>query len=289
MLAVLYACVSAAAFGGLSVAIRMALRASPNAELGSLVTSGVAFAVTVAIAAASVPSRAELRPDELWPFVLAGALAPGLSQLFFFQAVRDVGASRASVIVGTAPLVSFAIALLALGEPLRWPLVGGAVLIVAGSVALGLERVRPEGFSRIGVGLAFACTAMFSTRDNLLRWLSTGTTVAPLTAAAVAMGGGAATLLGYLVARGAVTRDALRASARSFVAPGLLFGASYATLFAAYYRGRVTVVSPLVATESLWGVVFALLLLRHSERIGRHVVLGAFLVVAGGALIGAAR
>jgi uncharacterized membrane protein len=67
------------------------------------------------------------------------------------------------------------------------------------------------------------------------------------------------------------------------------FGLSYVCLFEAYYRGRVTVVSPLVATESLWGVLLSLLLLRHSEVVGRRLALGAVLVVAGGALIGAYR
>jgi uncharacterized membrane protein len=71
--------------------------------------------------------------------------------------------------------------------------------------------------------------------------------------------------------------------------PGLLFGGSYSLLFEAYYHGRVTLVSPLVATESLFGVLFSILLLRHSERIGKHVVIGALLVVIGGALIGASR
>jgi drug/metabolite transporter (DMT)-like permease len=49
------------------------------------------------------------------------------------------------------------------------------------------------------------------------------------------------------------------------------------------------VVAPLVATESLFGVVLAIILLRHSERVGRHVLAGALLIVAGGALIGAFR
>jgi drug/metabolite transporter (DMT)-like permease len=51
----------------------------------------------------------------------------------------------------------------------------------------------------------------------------------------------------------------------------------------------VTVVSPLIATESLWGVLLAFLLLRHSEVVGRRLALGALLVVVGGALIGAYR
>ena len=69
----------------------------------------------------------------------------------------------------------------------------------------------------------------------------------------------------------------------------MLFGLSYVCLFEAYFRGRVTVVSPLVATESLWGVALSALLVRRSEGIGRRLVLGAGLIVAGGAVIGAFR
>ena len=70
---------------------------------------------------------------------------------------------------------------------------------------------------------------------------------------------------------------------------GLLFGLSYVCLFEAYFRGRVSVVSPLVATESLWGVGLSALLIRHTEGMGKRLALGALLVVAGGALIGATR
>ena len=71
--------------------------------------------------------------------------------------------------------------------------------------------------------------------------------------------------------------------------PGVLWGASYAFLFEAFYRSRVTIVRPLVATESLFAVVLAVLLLRRSELVSRHLMLGGAFVVAGGALIGAFR
>jgi uncharacterized membrane protein len=61
------------------------------------------------------------------------------------------------------------------------------------------------------------------------------------------------------------------------------------SLFEAFYSGRVSIVSPLVATESLWGVALSALVLGRSERIGVRVVLAAALVVAGGALIGTFR
>ena len=68
-----------------------------------------------------------------------------------------------------------------------------------------------------------------------------------------------------------------------------MFGLSYVLLFEAYWRGRVTVVSPLVATESLWGVGLAALLIRHTEGVGRRLAAGAVLVVAGSVVIGAFR
>ncbi len=61
------------------------------------------------------------------------------------------------------------------------------------------------------------------------------------------------------------------------------------SLFEAYYRGRVTVVAPLVAIESLAGVGLSVLLLRDSELVGKRLLVGAGLIVAGGALIGAVR
>ena len=76
---------------------------------------------------------------------------------------------------------------------------------------------------------------------------------------------------------------------RRLAPAGLAFGLSYVLLFEAYWRGRVTVVSPLVATESLWGVGLSALLVRHTEGVGRRLAVGALLVVAGGALIGAYR
>ena len=273
----------------MSVTVRMGLRRGATAEDGALVTALTAVSVTVVIALVAVGAGAELNAGDLWPFLVTGLLAPGLSQLFFFRAVRDAGASRTSVVVGVAPLVAVAIALVALDEPARPVLLLAALSIVAGSVALGFEPERPEGFRRAGIAFALLTTLLFATRDDLLRSLATGTKAAALPAAAVAMAAGAVTLTAFLLAGRRVSRAGLRAAAPSFVLPGLLFGASYAFLFEAYYRGRVTVVSPLVATESLFGVLFAVLLLRRSELVGRHVVVGAALVVVGAALIGATR
>jgi drug/metabolite transporter (DMT)-like permease len=164
----------------------------------------------------------------------------------------------------------------------------GAALIVVGGLLLVAERGRPEHVRTVGLAFALGATIVFATRDNLVRWLSTDSDVAPpLAAAATLAAGGACVALYALLSRSgrSIGRDAFLA----FAPAGIMFGLSYVCLFEAYERGPVTVVSPLVATESLWGVAFSALLLRRRELVGARLAAGAVLVVSGGALIGAFR
>ncbi len=287
MTAVLLACASAALFGAMSVAVRFGLRDVRDAELGSFAMSSLALALTAALGLA-VSHGAGLR--DAWPFLIAGVIAPGVSQIFFVRAVRDAGAARTSVLMGTAPLVAVAIALTILGEPVSAGLVAGGLLIVSGGIALANERVRPEDFRRLGVLFAIAATVLFAVRDNVVRAISKGSDVPPLVAVPVSLLAAVATVALYLaVTRRGEWARGYSAAVRAFAPAGLIFGLSYALLFEAYYRGRVSVVAPLVATESLWGVAFAALFLRHSELVGRRLVVGAVLIVAGGVLIGLSR
>jgi drug/metabolite transporter (DMT)-like permease len=281
--AVLLALSSAVFFGALAVAIRLATRRGADPEAGAFATTAIALLVCG-------PAALALDADagDAWPFLLAGLIAPGASQILFFRAVRDIGPARTTVLIGTAPVVAALIAIVLLDEPVRAALVIATLLIVSGGIALAGERVRPETFRRIGVVLALAATALFATRDNVIRELQVGSDVEPLAAAAATLVGGEAVVLAYLLAtRGASLLQGI--DVRVWVPSGVFFAASYAALFEAYDRGRVTVVSPLVASESLWGVVFAALVLRRSELIGRRLVIGALLIVAGSALIGATR
>ncbi|HUH15486.1 MAG TPA: DMT family transporter [Gaiellaceae bacterium] len=276
--AVVLALASAALFGSMTVALRFALARVADAEAGALLTIAAAFAVTVPFVALG-----EVELAGTWPFLLAGVLGPGGSQLLFTLAVRDAGPSRTSVTVGTAPLFSVAIALALLDEPAKAGVLVGALLIVVGGILLVREPGRPEHVKWIGLGFALAATVIFAVRDNLVRHLSLDTEVAPALAAASTLLAGGVTVALWLLA----TRR--RLPLRGFLAfapAGALFGLSYLCLFEAYYRGRVSVVSPLVATESLWGVALSALLLRRHELVGPRLFGGAALVVAGGVLIG---
>jgi drug/metabolite transporter (DMT)-like permease len=285
--AVLLACASAALFGAMSVAIRLGLRDLDDAELGSFAMSSLALVLTAGLGLA-VSHGAGLA--DAWPFLAAGVVAPGISQVLFVRAVRDAGAARTSVLMGTAPLVAVVIAFTILGEPVSAGLIAGGLLIVSGGIALANERVRPEDFRRLGVVFAVAATVLFAVRDNVVRALATDSDVPPLVAVPVSLFAAVATVAVYLV----VTRRGSWAlgyggAVRTFAPAALIFGLSYVLLFEAYYHGRVSVVAPLVATESLWGVAFAALFLRRSELVGRRLVLGAVLIVAGGVVIGLSR
>jgi len=284
MLAIGLGCLSALFFGAMSVALRVALDRDGDVELATVVTVLAAFAVAVVFAAAEAPTRG-VHAGAAWPFLLAGLLQPGIGQLLVTLAIREAGAARASVILGAAPLTAVTIALIFLGEPARWPLLVGAVLIVVGGIELARDRARPAHVRRRGYLYAFIVTILLGVRDNLTRWLA-GTTPVPPAVAAASCLAGAVVLIVVVLGPRVQHRLALR-RVLPYLAIGVLFGGSYIALFEAYYRGRVTVVSPIVATESLWGVLLSLLLIRHTELVGRRVVFGALLVVAGSGLIGA--
>ncbi len=279
--AVFLALASAVLFGATTVAMRVAFRRGALAEGGALFTVLVAIGVVLPFAVAEGGLT-----TSVWPFLLAGLLGPGLSQFLFTFAVREAGAARTSVVIGTGPLFSIVIAVVLLGESLEVALVAGALLIVAGGLLLVSERDRPEHVRVLGLVLALVATIVFAARDNLVRWLAVDTDVSPGVAACATLAAGAALMAVFVL----VGRAPLRAhDARAFAPAGVVFGLSYVCLFEAYYRGPVTVVSPLVGTESLWGVALAAIVLGTSERVALRLVAGAVLVVTGGILIGVFR
>lgn len=276
--------VSAFLFGAMTIALRVALREA-NAEVGAFVTVLAAFVV---VATWAVVESASFEARGLAVFALTGLLAPGGSQLLFTLAVRDAGASRTSVVTGAAPLFAVVIAFAALREPFRAGLVVGALLIVAGGAVLASERTRPTQFLGIGLLFAAAGALLIATRDNVVRAISDDLDVDASAGAAAALLAGSIAMLVYAALRQPAALRAVRGW-RPFVPVGMLFGVSYVLLYEAYFRGRVTVVSPLVATESLWGVGLSALLLRRHELVGPRLFAGAILIVLGGALIGVFR
>lgn len=277
-------------FGALGPALRHGLGVVRDAELGAFHSVAIGLLVTAAVAAAAGQLDDPV-PGDVWPFVAMGVFVPGISQVLFVRAIRDIGASRTMIISAMTPLLAGFAAILFLDEPLRLGLLVGALLVVGGAMTLAWDRVRPEGWQAIGVLWALSGMLLFAARDTMTRWVIGERDVPALASAAYLFVGAAIAMLGYLL----VTRSGrhpLRQAARTvrpFVLAGVAFGAAYCFLFEAFERGRVTVVSPLNATYALWGVALSALVMREAEAVTRRVGLAAVLIVAGAAAVAATR
>lgn len=291
MTVILFGCLAGFLLGAVNVAVRLGMTCFDDAELGGFVMAVVAMLVLSVIVAASGAASAGIDVGELWPFFLTGMLVPGASQILWVRAVRDAGPSRAAIAMGIAPVFSVLIAVAALGEPFRPPLAIGTLAIVAGGAALLWERVRPSEFKQIGLVLAVAGAVMQAGRDNAVRGLSQESGAEPLLAAAAMVAGAVLLLFGYvLVTRRRQLRFLTTARATlPFLPAGVLMALIYVSFLEGLESGPVTVFAPLAGTGALWTVVLAALLIGRREAIGRHLLLTALLVVAGGALIGIFR
>ena len=285
MTGVIFACAAGFFFGALNITMRRGLARVGDVDAGSAVIATVGLAL---VAAAAVVFGEGFDAGDMWPFILLGAFVPGLSQLLVVHAVRAAGASRAGILFGMAPLFSALIAIVAFGEPFRWPVAVGTLLVVGGGVALAWESERPADYLAYGAVLALIVAVAFGLRDNIARAVSEDVAADPLAQAAAVMLGASLVLLANLL-RQPFPGTRLRAALPAFFVSGIVTGLAQATLFEALDRARVTVIAPLVGTGVLWTVVLAAVFLRRSELVGWRLVLVAMLVVAGGALVGATR
>jgi drug/metabolite transporter (DMT)-like permease len=282
---VLYACVAGLFLGALNITMRRGLARVADVDAGSAVIATLAFALVAAVA---VASGSDFDAGDLWPFLLLGAFVPGVSQLLVVHAVQAAGASRAGILFGMAPLFSALFAIAAFGEPLRWPLAVGTLLVVAGGVTLAWEGERPAGYRAYGAVLAVTVAAAFGLRDNVARTVTEEVAADPFAQSTALMLGASIVLVANLVRRPSALQR-LRGAFAPFASSGVVLAVGQVTLFEALDRAPVTVVAPLAGTGVLWTVVLAAIFLGRSELVGRRLVVVALLVVAGGTLVGATR
>ena len=285
--AVLLAAAAAVSFGALAVAIRVALVPGRDPDAASLVTTVVACFVCAATAAV-LGQWGDVPWEDVWPFVVAGTFAPGITQILFTRSIGLIGPSRTTILVGMSPALSVAIAIVFLDEPVQAVLIVGTLLVVGGGTMLTWERGGFRGMLTLGVVYAVAAAALFGIRDNIARWAERGSDVPGVVAATCSLGTAIFVIAAVVLARGdGVART--RAVVRPFLLAGVIYGLAYVFLLTAFDHGRVTVVAPLYGTESLWAVVFSSIVLRRAEAVGVRLVAAAVLVVAGGALISGFR
>lgn len=275
------------AFGSLTVAVRVGVLRSQDSTAGTFTLVAASVLLPAALAAVTLTP---LEARALWPFFVTGAVVPGVAQILNVRAVRAAGASRTSLLLATAPLLSATLAVVLLGERITPGLAAGIILVVLGGATLAWERQRPEDFRRVGALLALTTALLFALRDVAVRQLAIDDQAPALAAALATLLGGAALLLVIVaVTRGREALAPLRRPSLAFVAAGSCLGLAITALYLGFERANVTHVAPMNATGALWTVLLAALVLGRREAIGAQLVLTMLLVVAGGVLIGLSR
>lgn len=289
--AVGFALLAGALLGTLTVLVRLGLRRAPDVTASAFVITFIGLVVTVVVAVATGVERSDVRIEELWPFLAIGVFVPGTARLLYVRAVRDAGPSRAAILVGMSPLLSVLIAVAIVREPFGLELGLGTLLIVVGGTALVQEPTRPKDFKLIGGVLALFVAFLVGVRDNIARSVTTDIDVAPVVEISAVLVTASLTAFVYLLvdSRGSGALRRARGVFVTFLPMGVVAGFASLAVLEGLDRGPVTVVAPLIATQTLWVVLLSTVFIGRSEVIGSRLVTAAVCIVAGGALVGIGR
>ena len=216
-------------------------------------------------------------------FALVGLFFPAAVTLLTYTGNQRMGPTITSSISCTTPLFALSGAIVFLGEGLSAGNVLGTAAIVLGMLALswsGEARARSWPLWAIALPVAAAALralAQVLTKAGLALWAS------PYAAGLIGYTVSAVVILAATRLR-ATRAPADRRATPWFVATGMLNGASLFLMYTALAKGKVALVSPIVATYPLFTLGLSLLLLRQ-ERVPPRVALGAVLTVAGVAVL----
>jgi drug/metabolite transporter (DMT)-like permease len=241
------------------------------------------------------PSRLiDAEPSALLAFAAAGMCNFFLGWTFLALAQQRVGASRTSVIAGTAPLFGTAIAFLFIGESVH-PLGLFGVVLVVGGVALLAGSRRPAADARVPggrIGLLFAgLTALSWGVSAVLARFALDQVPSPLSGLTVGMAASAIAYGVVLAIRG-VRQDGRGAARLSLPAIG---GLMVAGLFVATGIGTQWIalgLAPVAIVLALNQLSVPVVLLvapfivgTSAERLTRKSVIGAAITVVGTVII----
>lgn len=272
---------AAIGFGVAGVLLRRGLQhGSPLSAAVVSITVTTAFVWIVTLASRPVD---RLFTWNVWPFLVAGLVAPGFARLMFFVGIDRIGVARAFSLMATAPLFAVAIAMAALGERPTPLLLAGALAIATGSMLLARRSEHEARWRRRDMIFPALGAIGFALRDNISRWglRDFGDSLAAAAAATL-------TSLLFMWICAGIMRARLRLPGKSlgfFALSGLCEGTAYLLMWRALAIGDVSVVSPLVNSHSIVAIALAAIFLRDLERVTWRIALATALIVAGVALV----
>lgn len=276
-----FALITAICFGLNPVTLKIGFSRGGRPDTGMIIGLIVAVPLyLVLLPLAGGPHLELITPPALVGFILGGLFGTGIGRRWLYIAIDRIGASPATAIKNSAPVISALLAAILLSEPmtpLRWAAI---VAIVAGVV---LVTWKPTQGARrwldVGVLAAIGAAVTYGIRPLFLKFGLDAADL-PLTSAII----GAIAALAYALLVG--DRSGLRTIHREpafglFLLSGVLQAIGFLALNVGLSGGIVSTVYPVTASAPLFAILFTAILLRGKESLNWQIALGAVAVVAG--------
>jgi drug/metabolite transporter, DME family len=277
----LIALLASALFGACAVLLKRGyLHASPLASNLVICASNVAIFWIICIF--FVPLELFLTTGIVF-FIIGGVLGQAFARTMQYTAIDKIGPSRNNTIISSLSLFAAFFAILLLKEKLTWEIMAGTILIMVGVILLMREKgghwdKKYAWLSFIpAVIYGFVITIQKMGLD-IVQNAIVGTTAATTSAfIAIFIYGAATKQLGVL--------SKLGKAMPYFMVAGVFNSIGLLLNFFAIQTGTVTTVTPLIATQPLFILVYSHFFLKGHEKLTWNVIAGAFLVVGGVAAI----
>ncbi len=224
----------------------------------------------------------------LFWFALAGICASFIGRLFTLRSYKEIGVSTSSAIVGTSPLVVTILAVLFLGEPLVFPVIVGALLVVGGIVLINVKG-GTLSFQLDSIYLPIGASVLYAV-SNILRKIGTNLLPDPVLGAQFSTLAGLVAFVAYLGTNNRLKKINVNSgNAPWLVGSGLVNAVAWITLTMSISLGRVSVMMAIVYSYPLFSVILARFFLRDTEDLTKYTVAGCVLIVLGVVLVSLLR
>jgi drug/metabolite transporter (DMT)-like permease len=277
----LLALVTATCFGLNPVVLKLGFNRKGTSEVALV----VGLAVTVPIYVVVAPllggfDFGRVTGAALVGFILGGLFGTGIGRRWMYIAIERIGASPATAIKNSAPVITTFLAVLFLGEQVtivQWAAVAAIVIgitLVTWKPGAGIGQLRDVGLlAAIGSALSYGIRPLF---------LAFGLDEVDIPMTAALIGAVAALIYATLFTRLDRMRTGLSGpSAPFFIGAGVLQAFGFLALTFGLSSDDVSIVYPVTSSAPLFTLAFTALLLRGVETLTWRIVLGAMAVVGG--------
>lgn len=233
-------------------------------------------------------SQFVLIKSEIFYFLIAGLLAPGMARIFYYKGIDKLGAGVSAPLIGIETLFAFILAVVLLEERITFLVIVGVCSICLGVLVVARGADSEQNFSNRLIGnkryLAFPIiAAAFFGTSVFLRKLGLNNIPSPILGATITCTS-SFVLLTLLFNRN-ITRRKLFSLNRRGVVFFLLSGGSTSLAWLSYFYalsiGKVVTVAPIINSNGVVTVFLSYLFLKKLEKINYKIVAGTFLVVVG--------